>query len=263
MFLILAVVYFLMMFVGHLLLAKPAGWHEPSSTEKGARAIDVIKAKPITFIGIWIMFYLNITCGLALISQEKMIIKCIGLVGIVGVLSSVTAVFNAGGRLGFSAWADTFKDRNTIYKIIFILSIVATGLVIITRGITNMGQNTLLMILVLILLFVVNAGYGGGYSNVPTLLSDHYGMKNISAIHGITLSAWAFAGLTGNQMASFIVSHFGEEVDLAHTLADGTTEIIKVNPSGYQMVLYVTFVLYIIAAIICFTMVGNKSEKNK
>ena len=263
MFLILAVVYFLMMFVGHLLLAKPAGWHEPSSTEKGARAIDVIKAKPITFIGIWIMFYLNITCGLALISQEKMIIKCIGLVGMVGVLSSVTAVFNAGGRLGFSAWADAFKDRNTIYKIIFILSIVATGLVIITRGITNMGQNTLLMILVLILLFVVNAGYGGGFSNVPTLLSDHYGMKNISAIHGITLSAWAFAGLTGNQIASFIVSHFGEEVDLAHTLADGTTEIIKVNPSGYQMVLYVTFVLYIIAAIICFTMVGNKSEKNK
>lgn len=117
MFLILAVVYFIMMFVGHLLLAKPAGWHEPASTEKGARAIDVIKSKPVTFIGIWIMFYLNITCGLALISQEKMIIKCLGLVGMVGVLSSVTAIFNAGGRLGFSAWADTFKDRNTIYKI--------------------------------------------------------------------------------------------------------------------------------------------------
>lgn len=263
MFLILAVVYFLMMFVGHLLLQKPEGWHEPSSTEKGTRAIDVIKEKPITFIGIWIMFYLNITCGLALISQEKMIIKCIGLVGMVGVLSSITAVFNAAGRLGFSAWADTFKDRNTIYKIIFILSIVATGLVIITQGITNMGQNTLLMILVLILLFVVNAGYGGGFSNVPTLLSDHYGMQNISAIHGITLSAWAFAGLTGNQMASFIVSHFGTEIELSHALADGTTETIMVNPSGYQMVLYVTVALYIIAAIICFTMVGNKSEKNK
>ena len=207
------------------------------------------------------MFYLNITCGLALISQEKMIIKCIGLVGAVGVLSSVTAIFNAGGRLGFSAWADTFKDRNTIYKIIFILSIVATGLVILTQGITNMGANTLFMILVLILLFVVNAGYGGGFSNVPTLLSDHYGMKNISAIHGITLSAWAFAGLTGNQMATFIVNHFGSEVELSHALADGTTEIIKVNPSGYQMVLYVTLVLYIVAAVICFTMVGKKSEK--
>ena len=177
------------------------------------------------------------------------------------VLSSVTAVFNAGGRLGFSAWADTFKDRNTIYKIIFILSIVATALVIATQGITNMGQNTLIMILVLILLFVVNAGYGGGFSNVPTLLSDHYGMKNISAIHGITLSAWAFAGLTGNQMAAFIVKHFGKEVELAHELADGSMETIMVNPTGYQTVLYVTIVLYIIAGVICFTMVGKKSEE--
>ena len=109
MFLILAGVYFVMMFVGHLLLAKPAGWHEPAKQEKGQKAIDVIKTKPVVFIGIWIMFYLNITCGLALISQEKMIIKCIGLGAMAGVLSSVTAVFNAGGRLGFSAWADTMK----------------------------------------------------------------------------------------------------------------------------------------------------------
>lgn len=252
MFLILAVVYFVMMFVGHLLLAKPAGWHEPASSEKGARAIDVIKEKPVTFIGIWLMFYLNITCGLALISQEKMIIKCIGLVGMVGVLSSVTAVFNAGGRLGFSAWADTFKDRNTIYKIIFILSIAATGLVILTQG---YQYGTKYLVLVLILLFVVNAGYGGGFSNVPTLLSDHYGMKNISAIHGITLSAWAFAGLTGNQMASFIVKHFGQEIPL-----EGHADTM-VNPTGYQMVLYVTIVLYIVAAIICFTMIGRKKKE--
>ncbi len=262
MFLILAVIYFIMMFVGHLLLAKPAGWHEPATTEKGARAIDVIKQKPVTFIGIWIMFYLNITCGLALISQEKMIIKCIGLVGIVGVLSSVTAIFNAGGRLGFSAWADTFKDRNTIYKIMLIMSIVATGLVIVTQGISRGGQPAILMVLVLILLFAVNAGYGGGFSNVPTLLSDHYGMKNISAIHGITLSAWAIAGLTGNQLATFIVNHFGEWQDFAH---DGVVE--KINPVGYQTVLYVTLALYIIAALSSFFLVkapkGDAEKKEK
>lgn len=252
MFYILAAVYFVMMFVGHLLLAKPAGWHEATSTEKGSRAIDVIRQKPVTFIGIWIMFYLNITCGLALISQEKMIIKCIGLAGMVGVLTSVTAIFNAGGRLGFSAWADTFKDRNTIYKIMLILSIVATGLVIATQGIVNGKDSTILMVLVLILLFVVNAGYGGGFSNVPTLLSDHYGMKNISAIHGITLSAWAIAGLTGNQMSAFIVKHFGNEVEI-----NGNT----VNPTGYQAVLYATIVLYIIAALCSFFLVNAKSKK--
>ena len=203
------------------------------------------------------MFYLNITCGLALISQEKMIIKCIGLAGIVGILSSVTAVFNAGGRLGFSAWADTFKDRNTIYKIMLILSIVATGLVIVTQGITDKGEHTLFMVLVLILLFVVNAGYGGGFSNVPTLLSDHYGMKNISAIHGITLSAWAIAGLTGNQMATFIVNHFGKEEPNLHELADGTS----VNPTGYQAVLYVTIVLYVIALLSSLFLVNFKKKK--
>lgn len=255
MFLILACVYFVMMFAGHLLLAKPEGWHEPASQEKGARAVDVIKTKPVVFAGIWLMFYLNITCGLALISQEKMIIKCIGLAGMAGVLSSVTAVFNAGGRLGFSAWADTMKDRNTVYKIIFILSIAATGLVILTQGITDQGGNTFFMVLVLILLFVVNAGYGGGFSNVPTLLSDHYGMQNISAIHGITLSAWAIAGLTGNQVATFIVNHVGSFAD------DGHGNMI--NPVGYQSVLYLTIILYIISLISSIFLVGGHKKKKE
>lgn len=252
MFFILACVYFVMMFIGHLLLAKPEGWHEPTGADKGPGAIDVIKTKPVVFVGIWLMFYLNITCGLALISQEKMIIKCIGLGSMVGILSSVTAIFNAGGRLGFSAWADSFKDRNTIYKIIFSLSIIATALVIVTQGITNRGENTLLMILVLILLFVVNAGYGGGFSNVPTLLSDHYGMGNISAIHGITLSAWAIAGLTGNQVATLIVDHVGSPIDIGH----GST----INPLGYQTVLYLTIVLYVISLLCSLFLVSKKTK---
>ena len=243
MFLILAVVYFVMMFVGHLLLKKPEGWHEPKSKEKGQGILDVIKSKPIgNYIGIWLMFYINITCGLALISQEKMIVKCIGLGGAIGVISTVSAVFNAGGRLGFSAWADTMKDRNTIYKLIFIISIILTGAVLLTGGIQNGNGNTVLIVIVLALIFMVNAGYGGGFSNVPTLLSDHYGMGSISAIHGITLSAWAFAGLTGNQMASWIVSNFG-------TPKEAT------NPIGYQYVLYVTIVLYIVALLLSLFLV--------
>lgn len=252
MFWILAVVYFLMMFVGHLLLKKPEGWHEPQGNESKPSIMEVLRTKPLTnYIGIWLMFYINITCGLALISQEKMIVKCIGLAGVAGVISTISAVFNAGGRLGFSAWADTMKDRNTIYKLIFILSIAFTGLVILTNGIQNGKGNTLLIVLVLGLIFIVNAGYGGGFSNVPTLLSDHYGMGSISAIHGITLSAWAFAGLTGNQMATWIVNHFGSPVDIS----DGHGGMITVNPTGYQHVLLATIALYIVALIICFVLV--------
>ena len=256
MFWILAAVYFVMMFVGHLLLAKPAGWHEPQKKEKGQGIMATIKTRPISnYIGIWLMFYINITCGLALISQEKMIVKCIGLAGVVGVISTISAIFNAGGRLGFSAWADHMKDRNTIYKLIFILSIAFTAIVMLTGGIKNGEGNMLLVILVLALIFMVNAGYGGGFSNVPTLLSDHYGMGSISAIHGITLSAWAFAGLTGNQIATLIVSNTGSFIEDSH----GN----MVNPVGYQNVLYFTIVLYVIALLISLFLVKPASTDKK
>ncbi|MBQ8822250.1 MAG: MFS transporter [Lachnospiraceae bacterium] len=253
MFLILAVVYFIMMFTGHLLLKKPEGWHEPSGKEAKPSIIQVIKTRPImNYIGIWLMFYINITCGLALISQEKAIVKCLGLAASVGIISTVSAIFNAGGRLGLSAWADTMKDRNTVYKIIFIASIVLTGLVILTGGISNGLGNVGLVALVLALIMVVNAGYGGGFSNVPTLLSDNYGMGSISALHGITLSAWAFAGLTGNQLATWIVNHSGEVVEI-----DGN----MVNPTGYQNVLYVTLALYIVALVLSIVFVKGNKEK--
>ena len=252
MFFILAIIYFVMMFTGHLLLKKPDDWHEPTDASEKKSIISVIKTKPITnYIGIWLMFYINITCGLALLSQEKMIVKCIGLGSFIGVISTVSAIFNAGGRLGFSAWADKMKDRNTIYKIIFIMSIVLTTLVIITGGIANGNGNIALTVLVLVLLMAVNAGYGGGFSNVPTLLSDHYGMSNISAIHGITLSAWGFAGLTGNQLASWIVNHFGKVIEVNGNM---------VNPTGYQTVLYVTIALYFVAFLLSIIFV--KPTKN-
>ena len=267
MFWILACVYFVMMFVGHLLLKKPEGWHEPQGKDAKPSIIQVLKTKPIgNYIGIWVMFYINITCGLALISQEKAIVKCIGLFASVGIISTISAIFNAGGRLGFSAWADTMKDRNTIYKLIFILSIAFTGLVMLTQGIKNGEGNTLLIFLVLALIFIVNAGYGGGFSNVPTLLSDHYGMGSISAIHGITLSAWAFAGLTGNQVATMIVEktnkwlydvgdHVYKTAAEAQALGIDLDKADKISPVGYQNVLYFTIVMYIIALVLCLVLV--------
>ena len=245
MFYILAAVYFVMMMIGHFILAKPEGWVEPQKKSKEEGIIATLKTEPIiSYVGIWLMFYINITCGLAIISQEKMIVKCIGLAGSAGLISTISALFNAGGRLGFSAWADKMKDRNTVYKMIFALSIISTLIVLLTKGIANGAGNVALIIFVLALVFIVNAGYGGGFSNVPTLLSDHYGMGNISAIHGITLSAWAFAGLTGNQMASYIVNHVGEFVDVHG---------VKANPTGYQTVLIVTTVLYVVALCLsCF-----------
>ena len=96
------------------------------------------------------------------------------------------------------------------------------------------------------LLIIVNLGYGGGFSNLPTLLSDVYGMGKISSIHGIALSAWAMAGLTGNQIAGMIVE------------SSATPQI------GYQNVLYFTLALYAVALLVDFLLIRpnrNKTEE--
>ena len=232
MFYVLAVFYFIMMFLGHLMVKKPDGWVEDHNAP-GVALTSILKNP--TFIATWLMFYINITCGLALISQEKDILTTMGVsAATISIVSSLTAVFNAGGRLGFSAAADKLKDRNTIYKLIFILSIAFSVLIIVTNGI-NHG----LVFLAIALLCVVNAGYGGGFSNLPTLLSDRFGMKSISQIHGLALSAWAFAGLSGNQLSSYIVGKTG----------------------SFTNVLYVTTILYAIALVISFVLI--KPGKNE
>ena len=230
MFYILAVAYFVMMIAGHLLLKKPEGWKEAPKKAGGSSPLVIFKNK--TFIGIWLMFYINIACGLALISQEKGILHHIGFTS-VAAISSLTAIFNAGGRLGFSAFADKLKDRNTIYKVIFAISMALAGLVIVTDGINNA-----IVPLVIALLCVINAGYGGGFSNLPTLLSDRFGMKSISTIHGLALSAWAIAGLTGNQISALILK----------------------KTDSYTNVLIVILALYSVAMVITYTMV--KPGKN-
>ncbi len=238
-FYILGAIWFVMMFVGHLLLKKPEGWvesHEKISVKEFFARFKIFF--DVKFIGIWLIFYINITCGLALISQEKYIYTAIGLGSVSALLCTITGLLNAGGRLGYSAIGDKLKSRNTVYKIILI-SEVAFTLVALLTGALN-GGNTIALIIAVALLLVVNAGYGGGFSNLPTLLSDVYGMGKISSIHGIALSAWAIAGLTGNQIADLIVSKTG----------------------SYSNVLIFTVIMYAIATLISFLLVKpNKVQE--
>lgn len=257
MFFILAAVYLFVMFIGHLLLKKPDGWVEEHSTEKLEHPVKeffskfkIFKNK--TFIGIWLMFYINITCGLALISQEKGIIVALGLTSYIALIPMITAGFNVVGRLGLSAAGDKLKDRNTIYKVIFGSCILVTLVAVLTSGIENK-----IIPIALILLFTVNAGYGGGFSNLPTLLSDHFGMKTISAVHGVALSAWAIAGLTGNNLATLVLSHVGK-----NEIVDVAGHKIVSNVVGCQSIMYLTLGLYVVAMIISFTLIGS-AKKDK
>lgn len=225
MFFILAVIYAVMMFFGFLLIKRPADWVYDPVTSHVSRA-EILR-KPV-FWGIWIAFYINITCGLALISQEKDILHDVlkafpqyaglspakfaaAIAGIIGLVLAVDSVFNTAGRVGFSTLSDHLKRRETVYQVIFIMSIAVCLLQIFTNSINNA-----LLWAVLAMLFLINAGYGGGFSTLPVLLDQHFGTKTVSITHGLALSAWAFAGLSGNQLASFVVTH---TPDQAHRYA--------------------------------------------
>lgn len=245
MFYILGAFYFCLMLLGHFLLKKPEGWVESTGVNESFTIASLLKDK--NFVGIWIMFYLNIHCGLALITYEKQILgttfsgKTAGYAALmIALIPSVTAAFNALGRLGYSTISDKCKDRNTIYKIIFASSILITAVALATQSVSN-GKNGLVFgIITIILLFVVNAGYGGGFSTLPALLSSRFGMERISKIHGLVLSAWAIAGLTGNNMSEVILSASGER---------------------YDFILIATVSLYVVAMIVCFLLVGTQKQE--
>ncbi|MBP5716308.1 MAG: MFS transporter [Bacteroidales bacterium] len=203
------------MLTAALLIRKPEGWVEKKDPFSMKAALAIITDP--TYIKIWIIFYLNITCGLAIISFEKNLALLVGITS-VGLLSSATAVFNTVGRFGYSSVSDFMRRKEHIYIIIFASSALAT----ISCSFTEVPY----IVLAVILLCVVNAGYGGGFSTLPTLLFSKFGMEKISTIHGFALSAWAWAGMSGNQLTNLIVN-----------IAGGT----------YQQLFWVLSVLYLIS----------------
>lgn len=237
MFVILGLVYFIVMFIGHLLLKKPEGWIEPQNTEK-YNILSIFKQRE--FVGIWLMFFLNIHCGLMIISYEKQILNvafagAVVLATIVSVVPSCTAISNALGRIGYSTLSDRMKQRNTIYKIIYTSCILISGVMLLTNAVSG-ANNLILSIIVITYLLIINAGYGGGFSTLPALLSERFGMQKISQIHGLALSAWAVAGLTGNN----------------------TSEIILSNGGNYQAVITTATILYAVALIVCLFITGKR-----
>ena len=240
MFYILGAVYFVMMMLGHFLLRKPQGWVEPEDQGSSFQLLGMFKDK--VFLGIWLMFFLNIHCGLALITYEKQILGTafagsVALAAVISIVPSVTAAFNALGRIGFSTISDRMRDRNTVYKIIFASCILITAAAAATFAISRGPAAPIFGVIVVALLIVVNAGYGGGFSTLPALLSSRFGMDRISKIHGLALSAWAFAGLTGNNMSELILARTGRT---------------------YDYVLFATLALYVVAMVICLAMVSGK-----
>ena len=186
-FLIMGLTYFVPMMVSTLMFKKiPFNLKDKINT---AKIRDIICTKK--YAAIWLMFCANITCGLAFIANEAPMLRTFGfgLVSI-GLISSLSSVFNSLGRFGFAALSD-WKGREFAYFVIFGISVLAC--------ILNMSYAPIIFV---IALMMINMGYGGGFSALPALITKHYGLTKTSTIHGLTLSGWAMGGIFGPVLAN-------------------------------------------------------------
>lgn len=144
--------------------------------------------KTSRFYYIWIMMFINIACGIAIISaaspmmQEKLNYTPMEAAAIVGLIG----VFNGLGRILWSSLSDYMGRANT-YIIFFVFQVLAFYFL----------PNISMELTFLVVLFTVITIYGGGFATLPAFLGDLFGTKQLGAIHGMVLTAWALAGVVG------------------------------------------------------------------
>lgn len=199
-FLIMGVAYAALMAASALYLKPPVledAQNPVTYRQHGLTAGEAMKTWQ--FGALWWIFFVNITCGIGLLAvASPMAQEVVGMdasaaasmVGIIGLL-------NGAGRIFWSSISD-FLGRAVTYALFFLIEIAAFALLADTSD-ALMFQA---------LVFLIITCYGGGFSCMPAYLSDLFGTRQLSAIHGRILTAWGMAGLAGPT----IIAAFRENV---------------------------------------------------
>lgn len=200
MFYILAAFYFTVMFASSLYLEKPPQDFQPAKaeTKQNVKKKQLISMGNLTvnealktsrFYLLWLMLFINITCGIALISVAKdMAVEVAGLTAIQATaMVGLMGIFNGLGRIGWSSLSDII-GRPILWITFFIIQIAAFFLIPAASASALLFQ---------LLVFLIITCYGGGFASIPAYISDIFGTRQVSAIHGCILTAWALAGIAG------------------------------------------------------------------
>lgn len=196
-FLILGCVYMVIMGMSALYLklpAAPAAAHSKVTVQvHGFTANEALKTWQ--FGALWWVFFVNITCGIGLLAVASPMAQDVvkmspaaaaSMVGIIGLL-------NGFGRIAWSTVSD-YIGRGWTYVLFFTIEIAAFWQLA--------GTTDAFMFQVLVLLII--SCYGGGFSCMPAYLSDIFGTRQLSAIHGRILTAWGIAGVVGPSLVSWL-----------------------------------------------------------
>jgi len=209
-FFLLGAAYFAVMFLSSQYLAPPKpGWMPEGYTQRpvsaGERrtqnelaANEAVRTR--RFYWLWLMLFINVTCGIAVISvASPMAQEVIGMTAFqAAAMVGLIGLFNGGGRIAWAALSD-YVGRPNVYTAFFAIQIGAFFLLPKTSS-ALVFQG---------LLFLIMTCYGGGFSCIPAFIGDLFGTRQLAAIHGYILTAWAAAGLTGPIFAAWVRQRTG------------------------------------------------------
>ncbi|PQV46524.1 OFA family oxalate/formate antiporter-like MFS transporter [Jejuia pallidilutea] len=196
-FYILGIIYMVLILSSARYIERPPEGYMPDGFKPGegktikkdlANITANASLKTPRFYYIWIMMFINIACGIAIISaaspmmQEKLNYTPMEAAAIVGLIG----VFNGLGRIMWSTLSDYLGRANT-YIVFFAFQILAFYFL----------PQISMELAFLIVLFTVITMYGGGFATLPAFLGDLFGTKQLGAIHGMVLAAWGLAGVVG------------------------------------------------------------------
>ncbi|HEP1474361.1 L-lactate MFS transporter [Streptococcus pyogenes] len=203
-FYLLGLIYLIVMLFASQLIIKPTAaeiaildkkrLQNNSYLIEGMTAKEALKTK--SFYCLWVILFINITCGLGLISVVAPMAQ--DLTGMSPEMSAIVVgamgIFNGFGRLVWASLSDYIGRRVTVI-LLFLVSIIMTISLIFAHS----------SLIFMISIATLMTCYGAGFSLIPPYLSDLFGAKELATLHGYILTAWAIAALTGPMLLSITV----------------------------------------------------------
>ncbi|MGB0346257.1 MAG: OFA family MFS transporter [Balneolaceae bacterium] len=205
-FIALGVIYLLVMLPSALYIAPPPADYidqfDLNGNGNGRKLINVpdVSAfdalKTPGFYGLWIMLFINVSCGIAVIATaKKMGYEMVRLsVEMSTLLVMGISLFNGFGRILWASFSDYIGRANT-YVAFFAIQMIAFPLL------ANLTTSPVLFMAVT---FIILTCYGGGFASIPAYISDLFGLKEMPTIHGFILTAWSLAGIVGPLLNSYV-----------------------------------------------------------
>jgi len=202
---VLGTAYLLIMLTAAQVIRQPRPGEVPAAdiaksvslTGTAMTANQAVKTRSFRYL--WLMFFINITCGIGLVAvASPMAQQQTGMsAATAAMMVGVVGLFNGFGRLAWATLSDLI-GRPLTYTLIFTVDVAMLAGILVFSSPLLFG----------IALCLIMSCYGAGFSVIPAYLGDVFGTKQLGAIHGYVLTAWAVAGVVGPTLLSLSDQYF-------------------------------------------------------